>query len=59
MLLTGYADASLQLSIADVNGGKTILLRKPVRGDELAEQAAKLLTSQPRLAAPMSDTNEA
>ena len=43
LLLTGYADAGVQLAIEDVKGGNTMLLRKPLRTDELTERAAELL----------------
>jgi FixJ family two-component response regulator len=43
MLLTGYADASVRLTVEDVASGSIILLRKPVSGGTLGERAAALL----------------
>ncbi len=43
ILLTGYADASVQLAGADGKDANTPVLRKPVRNSELAERAAALL----------------
>ena len=43
MLLTGYADASVRLTVEDAEAGGTALLRKPVSGTALAERAAALL----------------
>jgi hypothetical protein len=51
------ADANIQLSIADVHEGKTILLRKPARPDVLTDRKAS--DQSTRFAAPMSDANEA
>jgi signal transduction histidine kinase/CheY-like chemotaxis protein len=45
LLLTGYADAGIQLAIDDVKGGNTVLLRKPLRSDELTERAAEMLAA--------------
>jgi signal transduction histidine kinase/ActR/RegA family two-component response regulator len=43
LLLTGYADSGIHLAMDDITDGTTILLRKPVRGEELIERAAALL----------------
>jgi signal transduction histidine kinase/ActR/RegA family two-component response regulator len=43
LLLTGYADAGVQLALEDARTGSTALLRKPVSGTALAERAAALL----------------
>jgi signal transduction histidine kinase/ActR/RegA family two-component response regulator len=43
LLLTGYADASVQLTVEDAETGNTVLLRKPVSGTALAERVAALL----------------
>jgi CheY-like chemotaxis protein len=43
LLLTGYADDSVQRTIDTAVGATTVLMRKPVRGIELAERAASLL----------------
>ena len=43
LLLTGYADASVRLTVKDAETGSTALLRKPVSGTALAERAAALL----------------
>ncbi len=40
LLLTGYADAAIQLAVQESN---TQLLRKPIRGDELVERTMALL----------------
>jgi signal transduction histidine kinase len=40
LLLTGYADATIQRAVQESN---TLLLRKPVRGDELIESTITLL----------------
>jgi CheY-like chemotaxis protein len=40
LLLTGYADASIERAVQESN---TLLLRKPVRGDELIERTVALL----------------
>ncbi len=43
LLLTGYADAGIWPRIENALDGTTVLLRKPVSGDELAARAAALL----------------
>jgi signal transduction histidine kinase/ActR/RegA family two-component response regulator len=43
LVLTGFADAAVQLAINDAEGKITALLRKPVRSDKLTEHAALLL----------------
>ena len=43
LLLTGYADAGILPRIEGALNGATVLLRKPVSGDELAARAAALL----------------
>jgi CheY-like chemotaxis protein len=43
LVLTGFADAAVQLAIDDAEGKITALLRKPVRSDKLTEHAALLL----------------
>ena len=40
LLLTGYADSTVQQAVQESN---TLLLRKPVRNDELIERAVALL----------------
>ena len=43
LLLTGYADDGVRLTVEDVAAGNTALLRKPVSGASLADHAAALL----------------
>jgi signal transduction histidine kinase/ActR/RegA family two-component response regulator len=43
LVLTGFADAAVQLAIDGAEGTITALLRKPVRSDELTGSAASLL----------------
>jgi CheY-like chemotaxis protein len=43
LLLTGYADAAIQRVVQENN---TLLLRKPVRGDELIERTVALLNRE-------------
>ena len=43
LLLTGYADASMLPRIEGALDGVTVMLRKPVSGDELAARVAALL----------------
>jgi signal transduction histidine kinase len=43
LVLTGFADAAIQLAVEETKGTITALLRKPVRSGELAERAASLL----------------
>jgi signal transduction histidine kinase/ActR/RegA family two-component response regulator len=49
LLLTGYADAGVRLTLVDAQAGNTALLQKPVSSAVLAEHAATLLA---RAAAP-------
>jgi signal transduction histidine kinase/CheY-like chemotaxis protein len=46
LLLTGYANLELQSSVERELDVRTVLLRKPVSGAELAERVAALLDSQ-------------
>jgi len=55
LLLTGYADAGVQHAIDDMKGWRPVLLRKPVRGDELAERAAALLAPAPTTHLPFGN----
>ena len=51
LMLTGYADPSLQSGLNSVPGKAALLLRKPVPFAELTSQARNLLESTPALAA--------
>ena len=42
-LLTGFADATVRLDPAELDDARTLLLRKPVTGDDLLNRAAALL----------------
>jgi CheY-like chemotaxis protein len=46
MVLTGYADQATGLDVAALGGRATVLLRKPVSGDDLARAVAALLAEQ-------------
>lgn len=43
LLLTGYADANVKLDIENMHDDTVILLRKPLSGDNLAQQTSTLL----------------
>jgi signal transduction histidine kinase/CheY-like chemotaxis protein len=53
LLLTGYADAGVQHAIDDMKGWQPVLLRKPVRSDDLTERAAALLAPTPDTQLPI------
>ena len=45
LMLTGYADASLEPDLEAVGGKALVLLRKPIAGDKLLEAVESLLTT--------------
>jgi signal transduction histidine kinase/CheY-like chemotaxis protein len=57
LLLTGYADNAVQLALEDTRNQNTQLLRKPIRAEELAEEAAAILATANIDAVPGATTD--